>query len=196
MSDTRPIKDAADLFRRINRLNEEAEWNEAGLRATLVDEGIDPNLLVESVFANVQRLLRESTSVHPNTLNVNFDDFDVSIVLGKISERDLMLVAGAADFHAPTVSKDGRIRAEARLLEGPTLQIEVCAVDESLRGAMVICGLRSMRTSEIFYEAKFPLQFDNGLTGIWEVALKGDLSEQLKAEEAEIFVRSLGELTI
>lgn len=60
MSDIKPLKDAADLFQRINRLSSEADWSEAELREVFVEEGIDPSLLLERVRADVKKLLRES----------------------------------------------------------------------------------------------------------------------------------------
>jgi primosomal protein N'' len=54
------IRDAADLFRRINRLAGEADCTDAELREIFVEEGINPSLFLEHARADVKRLLRES----------------------------------------------------------------------------------------------------------------------------------------
>jgi hypothetical protein len=180
-------------------LSAEAEWNESELRKAFIEEGVDPDSLVQSVLADVKRLMRESHGGDRKSLEVHSEDYQIpgfgmeeTIFVGNLTKRDLMLAAGAAAFHLQKRSKDGRVEAEAKFAEGPSLQFEVRAIDESLRGSTVICGMRSVRTGEIFYQAEFPLQFDNGLTGKWEVALK-ELSEELKSGDAEIFVLSPGE---
>jgi len=60
MTETKPIRNAADLFQRIHRLSGEAEWSESELRELLLQEGIDPSSLLESVRTSVRTLLRES----------------------------------------------------------------------------------------------------------------------------------------
>jgi hypothetical protein len=60
MTESKPLRNATDLFQRINRLSSEAEWSESELLEALLQEGIDPTLFLESVRTNVKKLLRES----------------------------------------------------------------------------------------------------------------------------------------
>jgi hypothetical protein len=60
MAEIKPIRNAADLLQRINRLSSEAEWTDTELRQVLSDEGIDPSLFLERVRAGVKKLLRDS----------------------------------------------------------------------------------------------------------------------------------------
>ena len=60
MTESKPLRNATNLFQRINRLSSEAEWSESELLEALLQEGIDPTLFLESVRTNVKKLLRES----------------------------------------------------------------------------------------------------------------------------------------
>lgn len=54
------IRDAADLFHRINRLAGEADWTDAELREALVGEGINPSVFLDRIRSDVKTLLRDS----------------------------------------------------------------------------------------------------------------------------------------
>ena len=59
MEKRKPINDSAELFRRINRLDSEAEWTTDELREALREGGIDPDRLVNTMRSKVERLLNE-----------------------------------------------------------------------------------------------------------------------------------------
>lgn len=60
MSKKKLERDSSEILRSIVRLGSDADWSEAELREELLQEGVDPDKLVENALATVRGALRNS----------------------------------------------------------------------------------------------------------------------------------------
>lgn len=62
MTDRKPPADAAELFRRANRLSADADWTDEELREELRAGGVDPELLIAGARARLAQLRRDAAA--------------------------------------------------------------------------------------------------------------------------------------
>jgi hypothetical protein len=86
-------KNGEDLFKRISKLSDEAEWSVDELREALRDEGIDPDQLVKEIKIKIEELSR----VSPPSLSEKQSGYDSLPLLPRLRQLTGMKATAIAE---------------------------------------------------------------------------------------------------
>jgi hypothetical protein len=75
-------RNSEDLFKRIHKLSDEAQWSVDELREALIDEGIDPDQLVKEI----KRKIQELSNVAPPFLSEKQSGYDSLPLLPRLRQ--------------------------------------------------------------------------------------------------------------